>query len=114
MSNKIWVKEVLDSYFDPEGTFESLIASLEGIKASYPDYKDFEIEKEYGGHDESDTFKLVAMRLETDKEFEKRMKKLEKDKAAKKAEKELAEKEERKLYEKLKEKYEVYSLSKSK
>lgn len=114
MSSKIWMKEVLDSYFDPEGSFDSLVASLESIKSSHPDYKDFYIEKEYGGYDESDTFKLVASRLETDKEFEKRMAKLAKEKAAKKAEKEAVEKEERKLYEKLKEKYEVYSLSKSK
>jgi hypothetical protein len=96
MAAKIWVEVVLDSYFDPEGTVDALIASLDGLKTQYPDHKDFRVDKEYGGYDESDSFQLKASRLETDKEFDKRMKELEK-------------KREKELYEKLKKKFEKAS-----
>jgi len=105
MAAKIWVDDVLDSYFDPEGTLDGLIAILEGTKSAHPDHKDFRIEKIYNGYDESDTFKIVAKRLETDKEFEKRMKKIEKEREKKEKEDRETEEAEKKLYEKLKKKF---------
>lgn len=105
MASKIWIKVVLDSYFDPEGTVDALIASLQSIKETHPDHKDFVIERKYNGYDEKDSYELMASRLETDKEFEKRIKALQKQKE--KAAKEKADQEEAelKLYEKLSKKY---------
>jgi len=80
--NKIKVKETQGYYGDFEGSLESIITSLqadldtgwEGIECEY-DY-------EYSG-EESITYYLYKYREETDKEYDKRMKQLEKEKAEK-------------------------------
>jgi len=80
--NKIKVKETQEYYGPFEGSLESIISSLranldagwEGIECEY-DY-------EYSG-EESITYNLYKHREETDKEYDKRMKQLEKEKAEK-------------------------------
>jgi hypothetical protein len=76
---KIKVKETKQYWEGFEGSLESIIASLqkeldngwEGIKI------------EYGYYGDSEEYYLYKHREETDKEYEKRMKQLEKEKAEK-------------------------------
>jgi hypothetical protein len=76
--NKIKVKETKRYYGDFDGPFESIIASLqadldagwEGIEYDYEPYED-------------GAYYLYKHREETDKEYDKRMKLLEKEKAEK-------------------------------
>ena len=85
---RIQVKETQKYYGDFEGTLESIIASLqseldagwEGIESEY--------EWDYGGEKYIEYY-LYKFREETDKEYEKRMKQLEKEKAVKAKAKEL-------------------------
>ena len=107
--SKIWIQEVLADNYDPEGSFDSIIFGLERERESHPDCKDFAISKEWGGYDAPDIFKLVAMRLESDKEYEVRLAKIQKEKEKKAAEKAAIEDEQRELYEKLKKKFEKQS-----
>ena len=81
--NKIKVKETQEYYGDFEGSLESIIASLqtdldagwEGIETEY--------ERDYGDCDTHKVYYLYKHREETDKEYDKRMKQLEKEKAEK-------------------------------
>jgi hypothetical protein len=80
--NKIKVKETQRYYGDFDGPLESIIASLqedldagwEGIESEY--------EWDYGGEKYIE-YNLYKHREETDKEYDKRMKLLEKEKAEK-------------------------------
>ena len=76
---RIQVKETQRYYGDFEGSLESIIASLQN------DLDDgWEgIEIEYGHYGDPDEYYLYKHREETDKEYEKRMKQLEKEKAEK-------------------------------
>ena len=102
MTNRIQVKETEKYYGDFEGSLESIISSLqadlddgwEGIETEY--------ERDYGDCHDHEVFYLYKHREETDKEYEKRMKLLEKEKA----EKLKAKERRRKEYEKLKKEFE--------
>jgi hypothetical protein len=82
-TNKIKVKEIQRYYGDFDGPLESIIASLqedldagwEGIETEY--------ERDYGECDTHEVYYLYKHREETDKEYDKRMKLLEKEKAEK-------------------------------
>ena len=85
---KIKVKEIQKYYGDFDGTLESIIVALqaeldagwEGIESDW--------EWDYGGEKYTEYY-LYKHREETDKEYEKRMKQLEKEKAVKAKAKEL-------------------------
>ena len=78
---RIQVKETQRYWGDFDGSLESIIASLqidldagwEGIETEY--------EWSYGDSDKHEVFYLYKHREETDKEYDKRMKQLEKEKA---------------------------------
>ena len=81
---RIQVKETQKYYGDFDGTLESVIASLqaeldagwEGIESEY--------EWDYGyGGEKYTVYHLYKFREENDKEYEKRLKQLEKEKAVK-------------------------------
>jgi hypothetical protein len=84
---KIQVKETQKYYGDIDGKLEDIISSLqaeldagwEGIESEY--------EWDYGGEKYTEYY-LYKHREETDKEYEKRMKQLEKEKAEKEKAKE--------------------------
>jgi hypothetical protein len=103
MTNRIQVKETEKYYGDFEGSLESIISSLqseldagwEGIETKY--------ERDYGDCHDHEVSYLYKHRPETDKEYEKRMKLLEKEKA----EKLKAKERRRKEYEKLRKEFEV-------
>ena len=101
MTNRIQVKETEKYYGDFEGSLESIIYQLqseldagwEGIEMKY--------ERDYGDCHDHEVSYLYKHRPETDKEYEKRMKLLEKEKA----EKLKAKERRRKEYEKLKKEF---------
>jgi hypothetical protein len=76
---KIQVKETQRYWGDFDGSLESIIASLQ--KKLDDGWEGIEIS--YGYHGDSDEYYLYKHREETDKEYEKRMKQLEKEKAEK-------------------------------
>ena len=102
MTNRIQVKETEKYYGDFEGSLESIISQLqseldegwEGIETKY--------ERDYGDCHDHEVPYLYKHRPETDKEYEKRMKLLEKEKA----EKLKAKERRRKEYEKLRKEFE--------
>ena len=102
MTNRIQVKETEKYYGDFEGSLESIIYQLqseldagwEGIETKY--------ERDYGDCHDHEVPYLYKHRPETDKEYEKRMKLLEKEKADKLKAKERRRKE----YEKLRKEFE--------
>lgn len=76
---RIKVKETKKYYGDFEGSLESIIASLQiDLDDGWEG-----IEIEYGYHGDPDEYYLYKHREETDKEYEKRMKQLEKEKVVK-------------------------------
>ena len=101
MTNRIQVKETEKYYGDFEGSLESIIYQLqseldagwEGIETKY--------ERDYGDCHDHEVSYLYKHREENDKEYEKRMKLLEKEKA----EKLKAKERRRKEYEKLKKEF---------
>ena len=101
MTDRIQVKETEKYYGDFEGSRESIISQLqsklddgwEGIVTEY--------ERDYGDCHDHEVPYLYKHREETDKEYEKRMKLLEKEKA----EKLKAKERRRKEYENLKKEF---------
>ena len=99
---RIQVKETKRYWGDFDGSLESIIASLqadlddgwEGIETEY--------ERDYGDCDTHEVYYLYKHREETDKEYDKRMKQLEKEKA----EEVKAKERRRKEYEKLRKEFE--------
>jgi hypothetical protein len=78
-TNKIKVKETQKYWGDFDGTLESIIVALQAeLDAGWEG-----IEIEYGHYGDPDEYYLYKHREETDKEYEKRMKQLEKEKAEK-------------------------------
>ena len=76
---RIKVKETQRYWGDLDGSLESIIASLQNdLDAGWEG-----IEIEYGHYGDPDEYYLYKHREETDKEYEKRMKQLEKEKAEK-------------------------------
>jgi hypothetical protein len=87
-TNKIKVKETQRYYGDFEGSLESMIASLQADLDE--GWEGIESEHEYGYYGEqSIAYYLYKHRKETDKEYDKRMKQLENEKAEKVKAKEL-------------------------
>jgi hypothetical protein len=76
---RIQVKETQQYWRDFDGSLESIIASLQ--KKLDDGWEGIEIS--YGYNGDSDEYYLYKFREETDKEYEKRMKQLEKEKADK-------------------------------
>ena len=98
MTKRIQVKETEKYYRDFEGPLESIISSLQ----SKLDDGWEGINIEYEGYDGCQEYCLYKHRPETNKEYEQRMKLLEKEKA----EKLKAKERRRKQYEKLKKEFE--------
>ena len=97
MTKRIQVKETKRYWGEFEGTFESIISSLQAeLDAGWEG-----IEEEQEMYSDCYVPYLYKFREETDKEYEKRMKLLEKEKAQKLKEKERRRKE----YEKLKKEF---------
>jgi len=102
------VKEKIRNISDDlEGDLETVMTSIEDMGHSYyGNYARLWIDKSYASYDESSDYELWGEREETDKEFNKRIKKLEKEKITRKAEKEKAKEEQYQTYLYLKEKFE--------
>ena len=99
MTNRIQVKETSKYYGDFEGSLESIISSLQSeLDAGW---EGIEMEVEQWSQEHEVPY-LYKHRPENDKEYEKRMKLLEKEKA----EKLKAKERRRKEYEKLKKEFE--------
>ena len=79
---KIQVKETKKYYADFEGSLESIIASLQAELDAGWEGLESEYEWDYGGERYIEYY-LYKHREETDKEYEKRVKQLEKEKAEK-------------------------------
>ena len=76
---KIQVKETQQYWGDFDGSLENIIASLQNdLDAGWEG-----IEIGYGYYDDPDEYYIYKHREETDKEYDKRMKLLEKEKAEK-------------------------------
>jgi hypothetical protein len=87
--NKIKVKETQRYYGDFEGSLESIIASLQADLDAGWEGIETEYERDYGYCDTHQVYYLYKHREETDKEYDKRMKQLEEEKAEKVKAKEL-------------------------
>ena len=102
MTNRIQVKEYKRYYGDFEGSLESIISSLQSELDGGWEGIQIEYERDYGDCHDHEVPYLYKHREENDKEYEKRMKLLEKEKA----EKLKAKERRRKEYEKLKKEFE--------
>jgi hypothetical protein len=103
-NEKKWITETIDGDFDFDGyNFDTLCDSMIKWKNDNPYHRNFRFSSE---HDCGDLYCVKADRLETDKEFKKRIDIIERWKMNDKKSKEDREQKERKLYEKLKKKYE--------
>ena len=101
MTNRIQVKETQRYYGDFEGSLESIISSFQSKLNAGWEGIETEYERDYGDCHDHEVYYLYKHRPETDKEYEKRMKLLEKEKAKKLKAKERRRKE----YEKLKKEF---------
>jgi hypothetical protein len=105
MASRIWIDVVLCDSYSPEGTFEEIREALREYENTNPEHKDFKIDKMFGGYDSPDEYQVVAKRLETDKEFDRRIMKMGKTKAREGREKQDRIAKERELYARLHKKY---------
>jgi hypothetical protein len=105
---KILVKEKIQEMSDElEGDLEAVIIGLEDLGHTYfGKYTRLWIDRDYASYDESSNYELWGEREETDKEFDKRIKKFEKETINKKEMKKKLEQERYETYLLLKEKYE--------
>ena len=101
MTARIQVKETEKYYGDFDGSLESIISQLQSELDAGWEGIETEYERDYGDCHDHEVFYLYKHRPETDKEYEKRMKLLEKEKA----EKLKAKERRRKEYEKLKKEF---------
>ena len=106
MSDKIRVWDVYET-IHPDNGLRSVIDSLQNAEAAEASGEWTQLQLDSTGDDEyhSAEWRIVGYRMETDKEYEKRMKDLEKAKVLADNQKEKQKVDERKLYEKLKKKY---------
>ena len=102
MTKKIQVKETEKYYGDFEGSLESIIYQLQSELDAGWEGIETEYERDYGDCHDHEVPYLYKHREETDKEYDKRMKLLEKEKE----EKLKAKERRRKEYEKLKKEFE--------
>ena len=99
---RIQVKETQRYWGDFDGSLESIIVSLQADLDAGWEGIETEYEWSYGDCDKHEVFYLYKHREETDKEYDKRMKLLEKEKS----EKIKAKERRRKEYEKLRKEFE--------
>ena len=99
---RIQVKEAERYWGDFEGSLESIIASLQADLDEGWQGIETEYERDYGDSDLHKVYYLYKHREETDKEYDKRMRLLEKEKS----EKIKAKERRRKEYEKLRKEFE--------
>ena len=99
---RIQVKEAERYWGDFEGSLESIIASLQADLDEGWQGIETEYERDYGDCDLHKVYYLYKHREETDKEYDKRMRLLEKEKS----EKIKAKERRRKEYEKLRKEFE--------
>ena len=102
MTNRIQVKETEKYYGDFDGSLESIISQLQSELDAGWEGIETEYERDYGDCHDHEVPYLYKHREETDKEYDKRMKLLEKEKE----EKLKAKERRRKEYEKLKKEFE--------
>jgi hypothetical protein len=98
-------REVLDHYFEIEGSFDDLVASLEQLKKTHPNHYNFKLEHDYYGYDGAYNLLVIAYRKETDDERKARLIANRKAKEARESDKKKREEEEYQQYLRLKEKY---------
>jgi hypothetical protein len=105
---KIKVKEMIKNISDElEGDIISVVIGIQDMQICYSEkYDRLWIDRGYACYDESSDYELWGEREETDKEFDKRIKKMEKEKINKKTMKQKLEQEQYDTYLFLKEKYE--------
>ncbi len=101
MTARIQVKETEKYYGEFEGSLVDIISQLQSALDAGWEGIDIEYERDYGDCHDHEVPYLYKHRPETDKEYEKRMKLLEKEKA----EKLKAKERRRKEYEKLKKEF---------
>ena len=106
MSGKIRVWDVYET-IHPDNGLRSVIDSLQNAEAVEASGEWTQLQLDSTGDDEyhSAEWRIVGYRMETDKEYDKRMKDLEKAKTIVEKQKQQKKVDERKLYEKLKKKY---------
>jgi DNA polymerase III delta prime subunit len=106
---KQMIREKLKYYFsmcDLDGeSFDRIRERFTEIEKIFPDHQNIRLEMQYYG-DGDMSINVMGDRLETDEELDKRLKKIEMDKENALKSQLNAEIQERKLYERLKEKYE--------
>lgn len=102
------IDEILDVYLSIDGmSLDEMEELISLVRSEYKDHYDVRFDLDvFGGEDERDSYVFRGKRLENDKEFERRKREIEKEKANKKAAKKRKEEEERELLKKLKAKYE--------
>ena len=106
MSGKIRKHDIFDTV-SPSSTVSAIIKLLQRAEAAEASGEWTEIEIEYSVDDYySGEWSIVGYRMETDREYQIRMKELAKAKTLSDKQKEKEKIDERKLYEKLKKKYE--------
>lgn len=106
MSGKIRKHDIFDSMHPYDG-FDAIIATIQRAKAAEASGEWDGLELDCGDYDyHSSRWVIKGYRWENDKEYDKRMKDLEKAKEIKKKQKVAEEQNEKKLYEKLKKKFE--------
>jgi len=103
MSGKIRVWDVYDT-IHPDNGLRSVIDSLQNAEAS-GEWTQLQLDSTDDDEYHSAEWRIVGYRMETDKEYEKRMKDLAKAKTIVEKQKQQKKVDERKLYEKLKKKY---------
>lgn len=76
-TDRLWVEETIDEYFDIEMSLQSIVDDLTQTLLEYPDAY---FDKEYHGYDGAYTLKIKYRRQETDAEYEQRLNKEQKTK----------------------------------
>ncbi len=105
MTNKIRVFDI-HTIIHPDDGIDSLINSLQGAKHSEKSGEWSELSVDWNSDDDyQTTVRIKGYRLETDKEYNKRMQELEKASNLKKKMKEDKEERDKKEYERLKKKF---------
>lgn len=69
-TDRLWVEETIDSYYDIEMSVRSVVNDLTQTLLEYPDAY---FDKDYHGYDGAYTLKIKYRRKETDVEYEKRL-----------------------------------------
>ena len=103
--SRVWVKRTIECCIGIEGDINYIINYLNSIKETYSNYKNIKLEIAQNWGDTTD-YNLVGERLETDKEYEKRMRDFELKRKKNNISKLKKEEHDRKEYERLRAKFE--------